>query len=606
MKRQLVATGLIAFALLLFILIAVGMAAPSNSPLWQTVSESEPNDSCNTAQQISVGDSVGGAIQPITDTDWFSLTTTAGTPYIASASVGPADFRVRLCVYADSGGTCAQMSCSSASDSYIEEEFDATGGMHFVKIERFEAVTDTLWSATYVLEVAEQYVPPPTATSTSTPPPSVSTGDPYETHGTYTDNNSMAQAYPLPVATSLTLSSYGGVANFHTLDTPNPPGRDRDWFSFWGKDGYWYQVTTSELSGVDTRIVIYKSNGEQVTSNDDGGGGYASMVNFEASYDGYYYIKVENKVNTTGTYNMTFTQIDEPAPGATSTPGPGPASSADDCEDNGDFGKACVIAANDAKTFNFYPPYGGVDGVDNDFYKVWIKPGFNYECSTSYLDAGIDPNLIVFTGPSWDNSVGGNDDVETGDLNSYFAYYAGYEGWLYLLVGYGDRTPSDISNSNYTFECKMSTPGSPTKTPAPTAGAATAVPTKPPSATATPAGLTVRSLTTPTPVPESGAPPTSQFMRIKVVVYYDANNDRQPGAGEGVEQVSVKAYAADTNEHLTQDFTDEQGYLEITVSAQGPVRVSIPYFGFSQLVSGEEATVRLRVPAPLLPGGEPQ
>jgi hypothetical protein len=94
-------------------------------------------------------------------------------------------------------------------------------------------------------------------------------------------------------------------------------------------------------------------------------------------------------------------------------------------------------------------------------------------------------------------------------------------------------------------------------------------------------------------------------VRIKVVVYYDANNDGQPGAGEGVEQVSVRAYAANTNEQLAQQFTDEQGYLEFTVSAQGPVRVSIPYFGFSQLVSGEEATVRLRVPAPPLPGGEP-
>ena len=59
----------------------------------------------------------------------------------------------------------------------------------------------------------------------------------------------------------------------------------------------------------------------------------------------------------------------------------------------------------------------------------------------------------------------------------------------------------------YDFECKMSIPGEPTKTPAPTTGASTAVATSPslPTSTAA-AGLTVRSLTTPTPVPESGDP----------------------------------------------------------------------------------------------------
>jgi hypothetical protein len=90
------------------------------------------------------------------------------------------------------------------------------------------------------------------------------------------------------------------------------------------------------------------------------------------------------------------------------------------------------------------------------------------------------------------------------------------------------------------------------------------------------------------------------------VVYYDANGDGEPGAGEGIAGISVKAYEAAANQQLAQQFTDEQGYLEFTVSARGPVRVSIPFFGFSQLVSGEEATVRLRVPSQPLPGGEPQ
>ena len=294
-----------------------------------------------------------------------------------------------------------------------------------------------------------------------------------------------------------------------------------------------------------------------------------------------------------------------PEPQPTHTPGPRPDADADACEENADFSTACVIAANDPQTFNFVPPFGG---VDNDFFKLWVKRGYLYECATSYLDAGVDPNMIVYTGPSQDAAIGGNDDVEVGDLNSYFSYYATYDGWLYLLLGYGDRTPSDIYNSNYTLECTMTAPGDPTATPRPTGPAVTNTPRPTTAAqpTATePAGLTVRPLTTPTPAPETGPEATSepQFTRIRLLIYYGANGDSQPGAGEGISAISVKAYESVTNEQLAQQFTDEQGSLEFTVSAQGPVRVSVPFFGFSQIVSGAEANVRLRVPFQSLPGG---
>lgn len=588
MERRLVAAGLIAFALLFFTLIAFTMFAPNVA----LAADTEPdNNDFDGADLLPVPGSVTGQLTQTGSLgdaqDYYSMATTIGDTYEASLSIlySQAGMDAEITLYHGN-----RNKVSGPNDTL---SWSAVTTTYYILVESKPAVTTTAQLVSYRVRIdrleptAEPTDPPPTALPTS-----ISNADAYEA------NNTHGTAYVLPVATSIKLSTLAGYANFHTLD----PNRDVDWYKIWVKDDWWYQVTTSGLSGVDTYLEVYKtkSGGEldREGKNDDGGDGYGSLVSFKADYDGYYYIKVTNKVNTTGTYDMSVQESSAPS-GATAV---GPASSADDCEDNGDFDKACIIAANDPQTFNFHPPYGG---VDNDFFKMWVKPGFNYECSTSYLDAGIDPNLIVFTGPSWDDAVGGNDDVEKGDLNSYFAYYATYEGWLYLLVGYGDRTPSDTGNSNYTFECKMTTPGEPTKTPAPTTKASTAIPTNPPPATATPSGLTIRSLTTPTPVPASGAPPASQFVRVKVVVYYDANNDRQPGAGEGVEQVSVRAYAANTNEQLAQQFTDEQGYLEFTVSAQGPVRVSIPYFGFSQLVSGEEATVRLRVPAPSLPGGEP-
>ncbi len=52
---------------------------------------------------------------------------------------------------------------------------------------------------------------------------------------------------------------------------------------------------------------------------------------------------------------------------------------------------------------------------------------------------------------------------------------------------------------------------------------------------------------------------------------------------------------------LAQGFTGAQGNLEFTVASVGPVRVSVPFFGFSQLVAGEGgAGIYLRVP-PSLP-----
>jgi hypothetical protein len=154
---------------------------------------------------------------------------------------------------------------------------------------------------------------------------------------------------------------------------------------------------------------------------------------------------------------------------------------ADFCEDNSDFEHACAIAVDLSQNFNFVPPYG--EGVDDDFFKIWVKPGLIYGCATSDLSPGVDPNMIVFSGPSFDDAIGGNDDVEPGNFNSAFYYYATYEGWLYLLVGTGDRTPSDIYDSDYTLHCDMAVPATPTSSPTPWS---TAEPTRTPPPTATP------------------------------------------------------------------------------------------------------------------------
>jgi hypothetical protein len=584
MNRQVIIAGLVVFGLLLFVFIVATMAAPGSKP----VLDIPNNDSFDDAEPILVPANVTGVLTqtgPVGDSqDYYRIT---------NATIG-SSYQANLSILSSIAGMSAQMTLYHGNRNIISGpgttiSWQAVTTTYYILVESKPAITETAQTVSYRLRVDQlepTSTPAPTNTPTNTPlPTSISTADPYEGSP---NNNEFARAYVLPVTTYLKLSDYLGVATFHTLD----PNRDVDWYAFWGKKDEWYQIETSGLSSVDTYVAIYKDNGtKKITSNDDGGGGYASLASFEASYDGYYYIKVTNKVNTVGSYNMVMEQIGEPTPGPTVTPGPGANSKVDPCEDNLDFDHACIIAANDPKKFNFVPPYGG---VDNDYFKLRIKPGYNYKCFTSDLDAGVDPNMIVYDQNR--NGIGGNDDVEPGDLNSSFSYYATYEGWLYILVGYGDRTPSDIYNSNYTLECQSEVPGEPTAVPAATSGPAAATSTPRPSAappTATPfVGLKIRPLTTPTPVPETPSEPI--VVPINLLVYYDANGDGQPGAGEGIAGISAQAYDASTNTLLAQGVTDAQGHLEFTVTAQGPVRVSVPFFGFSQLVT-EETTIRLRV-----------
>jgi len=131
--------------------------------------------------------------------------------------------------------------------------------------------------------------------------------------------------------------------------------------------------------------------------------------------------------------------------------------------------------------------------------------------------------------------------------------------------------------------------------------AAMAVLTSPAPTTEPSPDLTVRVLTT--PAPAAPTTPVPRFVPITLLVYYDANDDRQSGAAEGIGGVSAQAYQASTNQILAQGFTDDRGHLEFTVAAQGPVRVSVPYLGFSQLVAGQGGSIFVRVAPVVTVGG---
>ena len=77
--------------------------------------------------------------------------------------------------------------------------------------------------------------------------------------------------------------------------------------------------------------------------------------------------------------------------------------------------------------------------------------------------------------------------------------------------------------------------------------------------------------------------------QIRLLVYYDANNDRQPGPGEGIGNVSVLAVDAQ-GQRLARVFTNAQGEAVFHLSSETLDRVIVPF------VPGWSARVRIGEP----------
>ncbi len=539
-----------------------------------------------------VSDGTPGDQLPV-HTDWFRLDNAqVGASYIVEALPSrTTNYNLGITVYDANMNVVVEDADPVSTNRARVVLRPETQGPYFFKI--FQ-ITPLCSGGHYELDTS--FVAP-TPTPTPTVVPHIQP-DPYE------PNDTFEEAPILPVQVPLVLE-----LTFHTPE-------DVDFFQYYTRSGRWYQASTGDLLGVDTILEVYNKDRQRIARDDDSGGGFASLVTWQSEYDGYYYVVIRNNVASVGRYELTITETVAPTPGPTPTPQPIRAR-ADDCEPNPTFELACIIPLDQDLVFNFVPPFG--EGPDNDFYKLWVKPGLHYRCFTSNLDPGVDPNMIMFRGPSWDEAIGGNDDISPCNLNAAFSFYSDYDGWLYILIGYGDRTPPDLANSNYTLRCEKSiTPFVDVGTPVPKATpdpsdklpTPVSTPTPTPTPTATPpespnetpesvdAALSVRPISTPTPVPNS--PP--RFVTVSVLVYYDADNDLRPSPGEGIVGLSVHAYEVASNTLLARDFTGTQGSLAFTVSARGPVRITIPFLRFSRLITGDEATIQVRVP-PRSPGG---
>jgi hypothetical protein len=239
-----------------------------------------------------------------------------------------------------------------------------------------------------------------------------------------------------------------------------------------------------------------------------------------------------------------------------------------------------------------------------------------YTCQTADLGPGVDTNIIIYNQDRV--GIGGNDDISPaerakGNFASRFSWLASYTGWAYLLVGEVDPPKvSEAGTRTYSVECDIGLP----VTPTPTATVAlnpgfTVVPPTPlpPEPTMTPyptprtaQNLPVRPINnvnaTPTPQPTA----TPRIVTLNVQIFNDIDKNGFLDPGEGISGVSVRLIDEQSGTPLAQSFTDADGRVNLSVENPGPVRLSVPLFGYSLLVNDTSLTVRIAVMStPILP-----
>ncbi len=450
------------------------------------------------------------------------------------------------------------------------------------------------------------------STPTPTPRPTAATGTPIFVDLTE-PNNTFEEAFQIQPNTTAPTCQL----------TLWPPG-DLDYYSFAVKSGTYYKILTDQLSpGIDTVLKIYNQNGQPIAENDDSGlpGQFQSQVIVQAGTTGIYFARVVNKSPAEAankTYCLAIEAMEQP----TATPSPTllpTRTGSDACEPNGTLGLACLFGENQSQAFNFVPPFN--EGPDQDFYRIWIKPGTTITCETNELSSVTDTNMI-FLGPNGEdfNPQLGNDDKAPGDKGSRLTYTSTYTGWLNVLVGPVNPVPlAQADQFTYTLACTSSVPPTATATLPPSSGGGGGVvpvaPTITPFPTPTPIDLSAILTPSPVVIPEvtiqplpTATPPSGAqgSTTVNVTVYYDSNFNFMPEINEGIIDVAVALYDNANGRLIAFGYTNQAGNVRFeAVPSSGAVRVEVPLLNYSQIVGPGESNIAVRV-APLpLPIGIP-
>ncbi|MCB0190359.1 MAG: PPC domain-containing protein [Anaerolineae bacterium] len=416
------------------------------------------------------------------------------------------------------------------------------------------------------------------------------------------------------------------MANQPLVGLSLAPSGDVDAFQLWVKAGRYYQVDTATVEGVDTRLRLFDPIGNLLAENDDYlAGTPASRLKFQASADGWLFVSVDSVVPIDWgcrLYNIAMTDVSAPTPTPTTTPEPPgtpkptsapPANTPlpelfDAYEPNYDFSLAADIGVNQVIDLNFhiFPP--GHPGIDNDFFRLYVKVGQELRIETLALAPGVDTNVILYREDAA-SIIAGNDDCKPGEQRSCLTWSPDYTGMAYVLVGPVGLTPKGISAEALSYQLSITDlTGQPTATPvqAPIYGeplpwpqdqpplpadTPTPAPTQPPQ-------LQVQtfSLAPPTPTPQPLQP-----IVVQLTVYYDENDNQAPDINEGVNGINMQILDSLTNRVLGQTFTNHEGHATLFVSATQEIRLTVPYLGYSQPVKPPGGAFEIRIPAIHLP-----
>ena len=245
-----------------------------------------------TTGEVDVDGSVTGEIETANDRDWFKVELDAGQTY-----------RIDLKGSRTGAGTL--------SDPYLYGVYDANGNyIPFTTNDDGGAGSDSRVEFT------------PTAT------------------GAYyveaRDHGSDTGAYTLSVTDitddddySATRGTTGAVTVDGAATGEIDYGRDRDWFEVELEAGKAYEIDlegspTGEGTLRDPYLRgVYNANGNLIagTTNDDGGAGRNSRVEFTAGEDTTYYVAAGAYANRKGTYKLSVTEVPDDFAAATGTTG---------------------------------------------------------------------------------------------------------------------------------------------------------------------------------------------------------------------------------------------------------------------------------------------
>ena len=439
-----------------------------------------------------------------------------------------------------------------------------------------------------------------------------------ESHATEAVESSQSQDQGTDMPTSSPTPNPQSSTTERSFLPPTGSGTDNDFYKVWAKAGQSYTCETYALSNNnDTNMIIYNANQVGLGGNDDiAPGNLASRVTVTADVTGWLYVlvgpyvEVDYEIAHTYTYKIRcYNQVlDVKVPTTTTTETGEKLTGPDGCEQNDTFNvdTACTIPYSPhlvisptqqidptaTKTehkyaitnLNFAPWSGATEnhqGVDRDYFKLWVKENTSVRCQTYGLADGNDTVMTIFhEGDATSPLVPANDDIRTGNLSSQVEVSREIiptTGWLLILIEPAMPGPLlEPEKLTYNISCDLF-PG------ASLGNQTTSLTT---SAAANPAP-TANNISV---VPKPNDPANKSFT---VAVYYDSNSNGRHDSEiiegtpnvENVEGMPIFIVVDGAFNPAGGYLTGKNGMATVTVnSTANTIQLIIPYLGINMNV----------------------